>query len=189
MLKDILLTNGDPICYSSSGRGEGKVESRMSSNKKAHTLTKGGYGTRSFSGVVESLNHTDKALKYMNRKVKDGRTHWDFGYAHSLEKNKGQCLTANIHKGIPYNILVDSEPSTGKKKKNPKIFRKLHPIECERLQTVPDNFTEGVSNTQRYRMLGNGWTIDVIAHILKNTDFHRVIKRKKKIKKKLLKRY
>lgn len=45
-------------------------------------------------------------------------------------------------------------------------IRKLTPIECERLQTVPDNYTEGVSNTQRYKMLGNGWTVDVIAHIL-----------------------
>ena len=46
-------------------------------------------------------------------------------------------------------------------------WRKLTPLECERLQTIPDNFTEGVSNTQRYKMLGNGWTCDVIAHILK----------------------
>lgn len=46
-------------------------------------------------------------------------------------------------------------------------IRKLTPIECERLQTLPDNYTQGVSNTQRYRMLGNGFTIDVIAHILK----------------------
>jgi DNA-cytosine methyltransferase len=45
-------------------------------------------------------------------------------------------------------------------------YRKLTVIECERLQTVPDNYTEGVSNSQRYKMLGNGWTIDVIAHIL-----------------------
>lgn len=45
-------------------------------------------------------------------------------------------------------------------------FRKLTPIECERLQTLPDNYTEGVSNTQRYKCLGNGWTVDVIAHIL-----------------------
>jgi len=45
-------------------------------------------------------------------------------------------------------------------------IRKLTPIECERLQTVQDNYTEGVSNTQRYKMLGNGWTVDVIAHIL-----------------------
>ena len=43
--------------------------------------------------------------------------------------------------------------------------RKLTPLECERLQTVPDNYTQGVSDTQRYRMIGNGWTIDVITHI------------------------
>ena len=45
-------------------------------------------------------------------------------------------------------------------------YRYVTPIECERLQTVPDNYTASVSNTQRYKMLGNGWTIDVIAHIL-----------------------
>jgi DNA-cytosine methyltransferase len=47
-------------------------------------------------------------------------------------------------------------------------YRKLTPLECERLQTIPDNYTEGVSNTQRYKMIGNGWTIEVIKHILKN---------------------
>jgi site-specific DNA-cytosine methylase len=56
-------------------------------------------------------------------------------------------------------------------------WRKLTPIECERLQTVPDNYTNLVSNTQRYKMLGNGWTVDVIAHIFKilpqNLDAYR----------------
>lgn len=47
------------------------------------------------------------------------------------------------------------------------IIRKLTPLECERLQTLPDGYTEGVSNTQRYKAIGNGWTVDVIAHILK----------------------
>ena len=51
-------------------------------------------------------------------------------------------------------------------------WRKLTPLECERLQTVKDNYTEGVSNSQRYKMIGNGWTIDVIAHILKNIKHH-----------------
>ena len=46
-------------------------------------------------------------------------------------------------------------------------IRKLTPIECERLQTVPDNYSAIVSNSQRYKMLGNGWTVDVIAHIFK----------------------
>jgi DNA (cytosine-5)-methyltransferase 3A len=44
-------------------------------------------------------------------------------------------------------------------------IRRLTPIECERLQTVADNYTAHVSDSQRYKMLGNGWTIDVIAHI------------------------
>ena len=46
-------------------------------------------------------------------------------------------------------------------------YRKLTPLECERLQTVPDNYTEGVSKTQRYKMLGNGWTVEVIKHLFK----------------------
>lgn len=46
------------------------------------------------------------------------------------------------------------------------IVRKLTPVEAERLQTLPDNYTDGISNTQRYKCIGNGWTVDVIAHIL-----------------------
>jgi len=49
-------------------------------------------------------------------------------------------------------------------------WRKLTPLECERLQTVPDNYTDHVSNTQRYKMLGNGWTVEVIKHIYKNME-------------------
>ena len=45
------------------------------------------------------------------------------------------------------------------------FFRYITPLECERLQTVPDNYTNVVSDTQRYRMLGNGWTVDIISHI------------------------
>ena len=47
-----------------------------------------------------------------------------------------------------------------------KGYRKLTPTECERLQTVPDGYTKGVSNTRRYQLLGNGMTIDVIVHLL-----------------------
>jgi len=59
--------------------------------------------------------------------------------------------------------------------RQPKILenirvRKLTPIECERLQTLPDNYTEGISNSQRYKALGNGWTVDVITHIFKNME-------------------
>ncbi len=47
------------------------------------------------------------------------------------------------------------------------IIRKLSPIECERLQTLPDNYTEWVSKTQRWKMLWNWWTVDVLAHIFR----------------------
>ena len=47
-------------------------------------------------------------------------------------------------------------------------YRKLSCTECERLQTVPDGYTNHVSNTQRYKMLGNGWTVEVVKHIFKN---------------------
>ena len=49
-------------------------------------------------------------------------------------------------------------------------IRKLTPVECESLQTVPDNYTNYVSNTQRYKMLGNGFTVEVIAHILRGIN-------------------
>lgn len=51
-----------------------------------------------------------------------------------------------------------------------KTCRKLTPTECEKLQTVPLGYTEGVSNTSRYKMLGNGWTVDVIKHIFRNMN-------------------
>lgn len=47
------------------------------------------------------------------------------------------------------------------------LCRKLSPMEVERCQTLPDNYTEGISNTQRYKCVGNGWTVDVISHILR----------------------
>lgn len=74
-------------------------------------------------------------------------------------------------KGIIHNIEGQSSSLCATDYKQPKQIltskiRRLTPIECERLQTVPDNYTNHVSDTQRYKMLGNGWTIEVIAHIL-----------------------
>ena len=49
-------------------------------------------------------------------------------------------------------------------------IRKVTPLECERLQTLPEGYTEGISDTQRYKCIGNGWTVDVIAHILRGIN-------------------
>lgn len=109
------------------------------------------------SFVKADLIHSEKAIEYMNRKTKDGRDHWDFGHYSDIRNEKSSAVVANFCKGVPYNVFKDWD-----------CIRKFHPIECERLQTLPDNYTEGISNTQRYKSIGNGWTVDVIVHILKH---------------------
>ena len=76
-------------------------------------------------------------------------------------KDKSNCLTAANYDYMRYEHSDEDKEV---------YWRKLTPVECERLQTVPDNYTNHVSNTQRYKMLGNGWTIEVITHILKNME-------------------
>jgi site-specific DNA-cytosine methylase len=69
-------------------------------------------------------------------------------------------------------ITNDSNCASGKAlAKIGNNIRRLTPIECERLQTVKDNYTAHVSDSQRYKMLGNGWTVDVIAHIFSYLTF------------------
>lgn len=75
----------------------------------------------------------------------------------SLDSNKAITMLARQYASWTGNFVTWKE-----------FIRKLTAIECERLQTLPDNFTTGISDTQRYKCIGNGWTVDVIAHILKN---------------------
>ena len=169
---------------------------------------------------------SEKAIEYMK---KSHVNEWTKGKTREEiyiknESQKSNTLTANMYKGVPYNVIsVDKEKkqltikeatkkgyttiqdgdcfdmtfpnSKTRRGRNMKdksncltaanydymryehsdkdkdvYWRKLTPVECERLQTVPDNYTNHVSNTQRYKMLGNGWTIEVIAHILKNME-------------------
>ena len=105
--------------------------------------------------VEEKFYLSDKAIDYMSR-LRNGKPRWEY-HTNPLD-GKSACLTANMYKGVPYGVIKE-------------LKRRLTPVECERLQSVPDNYTEGVSNTQRYKMLGNGWTIDVIAHILNEMTY------------------
>jgi DNA-cytosine methyltransferase len=152
-LKDIILEDGEEPLLSNIYGGFKEKKPRVHFKKSVTIRTASG------GGHIPSLIHSEKALAYMNRKTKDGRTHWDFKHHSDTANDKSSCITANLYKGVPYNVLVDNG-----------CIRKLHPIECERLQTVPDNYTEGVSNTRRYHMLGNGWTVEVIKHILQNME-------------------
>lgn len=124
--------------------------------------------------------YSEKAISYLDRNKINKR------FSMFCDNEKSVCITANFHKSLPYNVYVDREKSNCilanyanmacvnyNKSQGQIVFhndsiRKLTPIECERLQTLPDNWTDCVSNTQRYKSIGNGWTIDVIAHILKH---------------------
>ncbi len=86
----------------------------------------------------------------------------DLPFTRQLEvraDEKSNCLTT-VQKD---NVVVSKD-----------MWRKLTPLECERLQTMPDNYTNHVSNSQRYKMIGNGWTVDVIAHILKGIQLDEI---------------
>tara|TARA_R110002124_G_scaffold258014_1_gene423743 strand:+ start:5061 stop:5930 length:870 start_codon:yes stop_codon:yes gene_type:complete len=105
--------------------------------------------------LMDLRRPTQKRLDYCQRKV-------DKGWLKTIYKDSSfqfsDCLLASMYKRMQEFIWKDESEQ----------LRFFTPVECERLQTVPDNYTKGVSNTQRYKMLGNGWTVDVIAHIFKN---------------------
>jgi len=89
-----------------------------------------------------------------------GKQYWSQQDRAYFKENK-MCTLPKASPNNKLNIVVDYDND---------VYRRIHPIEAERCQTVPDNYTllEGVSETKRLEMLGNGWTVDVIAHIFKN---------------------
>ena len=89
-----------------------------------------------------------------------GKTDAQANRVYSIE-GKSVCLSSNGG-GLG--------AKTGLYKIDNDLIRKLTPIECERLQSLPNNYTEGVSNTQRYKCLGNAFNCEVIAHILKSIN-------------------
>lgn len=97
---------------------------------------------------IKGLSITDRGIRpHRNDKRKSGIS--EIGTIHYPD-TKSYTITANHAPKVLTEIIG---------------WRKLTPKECERLQTIPDNYTDCVSDTQRYKMLGNGWTVDVIAHI------------------------
>ena len=88
-------------------------------------------------------------------------------YTCPIDKNMKKQNIYEVHNGL---ITIQDKQYPIKLSKGHYIIRKLTPIECERLQTLPDNYTAGISNTQRYKCIGNGWTAEVIIHILNYLD-------------------
>lgn len=115
---------------------------------------------------------------YLTQKMYDcimskGTKGWQSGKM-EIDLEIARPLLATMHK--MHRADTDNYISTNYKPKDKTNVRKLTPIECERLQTLPDNYTKyglinndikTISDTRRYIALGNGWTVDVIAYILR----------------------
>jgi len=115
--------------------------------------------------IIDSECGSVNSAKDKNPEISGDYLHFDpAGKGHkslcnrvNLPNSKHKSLSGTSG-GNKHGVVVDEQEFT---------YRKLTPIECERLQTVDDGYTDHVSNTQRYKMLGNGWTVDVIAHLFK----------------------
>ncbi len=134
------------------------LESGLPYQDKSHTLT------ASYNGAVlwNSLERSQRSMVAEPIRIGQIGKGGQGDRIYSVQ-GKSVCLSANgggrgAKTGLYKINLPDGDYEV----------RKLTPIECERLQTFPDNYTEGISNTQRYKALGNSWTIDVITHIFKN---------------------
>lgn len=88
------------------------------------------------------------------------RTHKIDGGFREIKSGKGACVPARARQdGSGQNVCMIIEPN------KPIRIRRLTPTECARLQTVPNWYKWVVPETQQYKMLGNGWTVEVIKHI------------------------
>lgn len=115
-----------------------------------------GWGDIRQFDASDNFYYSEKGLRWIDR--------------HSQRKNKKlsiwkddekcQMIEASHYKNYSSQRFFGINDTKG--------LRYITPLECERAQTLPGNYTDGVSNTQRYKMIGNGWTVDIIAHIFKN---------------------
>jgi DNA-cytosine methyltransferase len=131
------------------------------------------YSSQRFFGIVDLPKDTEMVGSMRGRYLVNGK------------RQDGKQLTAGLTKQyIEFRYDGKTNALTTVSKDNVVVpftlpnrvpvedffFRYITPLECERLQNVPDGYTSSVSDSQRYRMLGNGWTVDVITHILKNME-------------------
>ena len=149
LLKDI-LESGIPV--------------RPCEGDKSHTMVASYYKAGVTMNSVLGLSYASEgARQKVAEPVRLGHIGKSDGQANRVYSVRGKsvCLQSQAGGGGAKTGLYKIDLPDGDY-----IIRKLTPVEAERLQTLPDNYTEGVSNSQRYKCIGNGWTVDVIAHIL-----------------------
>ena len=155
------------LIYDSKDKSHSPIQVGIATDINGHDILKRVYSEDGKSPTVNTCqggNREPKVLAgaYRARSIdKDGnRVSWKEVKPKQmleLRRDEKSNTVTSVQKD---NVLTQDEV----------YWRKLTPLECERLQTVPDNYTNHVSNSQRFKMLGNGWTIEVIKHIFKNME-------------------
>ena len=193
LLRDILETGVDtekayPLCVAQRGRytnGGGQTEQRYEArpDQKTNTLTTvqkdnlvadpvriGSVDPTSTSQAFRVYSPDGKGVTLCgNGGGAGGKTGL---YAIPISETTGdRSETLRVYKVRDGKIRTDGREYPIKLADGFYIIRKLTVTECKRLQTVPDTYTFPVSNAQAYKMLGNGWTVDVISHIMSHFDF------------------
>jgi len=152
LLKDILQPDGE-------------VDERMVNKEgKAYVLT------ASYSGAVEknSVEKKQRTMVKMGRIV--GRRINEKGHREDDNKSipyKQQLVVRSDYKSNNLSTIGKDNVVVKSPENEPPIIRKLTPIECERLQSLPDDYTSGIAKTNRYKCLGNAFNVEVVAHILR----------------------
>ena len=160
------------LCANSGGNLEPKILQVPRGNNKGGVKGEDGKVPTLSGSSWEHNNFVLYPAAIVGRRLKDGvRDDKDVSVpiTQCLEVHesggKARCLST-VEKDTLVSPLPEGRYPDAYSEEMRLMWRKLTPIECERLQTVPDGYTAHVSNTQRYRMLGNGWTVDVICHLL-----------------------
>jgi DNA (cytosine-5)-methyltransferase 3A len=179
-----LNDNGKSLCLAAGYFKQGRdnqlivdisINNMVFNNKRLNQTISKHQNDLKHGTLIDSYNqsiHIDKSITIStrvnascqthivdNQKILGGDFRYDEGFIWRENGKSGTLATKGGGSGSDISgcALAKLDNST---------IRRLTPIECERLQTVNENYTAHVSDSQRYKMLGNGWTVDVIVHIL-----------------------
>ena len=185
LLKDVIEEEVDDkyylsdkmINYFNSGSKSQSANRMVNINLKSQCLTASDYkGAQCFKTGKKEVKQINPSLESGgNQPYQQNRVYDYNGMSPALCANKSDLLILDCYNnnfrndgkvGTITQHMSRSGMTNGFKAIIDSRIRRLTPVECERLQTVKDNYTDHVSDTQRYKMLGNGWTVDVISHIL-----------------------
>lgn len=179
VLKDIIETGANKIARMVGRKINPKTGKRDDYNTDIETVQRIEPRLDSKSGALTTVQKDNLVIETFVDRDKSYCIDANYSNGGNLEqyfnRSRRQLVFRKKSQTIPATIYKENAKSMLKRNKKGLLvnfdnieWRKLTPLECERLQTFPDNYTEGVSNTQRYKALGNSFTVDVITHILKN---------------------